>query len=228
MKTRFDLMIFDLDGTLADTFPDVSAGINHAVRKMGRPELTEEQMRSAIGPGGDEFIRAVLQESGDSDKKVFLEFFREYYDIHCLDSTLPFSGIRDVLSSLSSVCLTVATNKPRNHAKKILSGLNLDAYFKAVCTPDNGVKEKPDPEMLFSLLDTFGVEPHRVLLVGDTERDITAGRRAGVKVCGVKYGYGDSGMLQNLKPDYLIDSPAELLDIVLHSSNLGDKYNYEN
>jgi len=219
MKKRFDMMIFDLDGTLADTLPDVSSSINHAVRKMGRPELTEEQMRKAIGPGGDEFIRAVLPEYEEADKKTFLEYFRGYYDDHCLDSTLPFPGIPEILSNLSSVTLTVATNKPRAHAKKILSGLNLDAYFKALCTPENGVKEKPHPEMIFSLLETFGVDPHRTLLVGDTERDIVAGRSAGVEVCGVKYGYGGSEILQKLNPDFLIDSPAELLDIVLHSSN---------
>jgi len=219
MKPLYDMVVFDLDGTIADTFPDVSQSINHAVEKMGIEPLGNDALKKAIGPGGDEFIRAVLPEERLHEKHEFLSHFRAFYDQHCLDMTRPFPGIPGVLSSLSSCRLAVATNKPARHARMILEGLNLLGYFSALCTPDNGVSAKPDPEMIVAVMERFGTEPGRTLLVGDTERDIRAGREAGAAVCGVTYGYGKSQRLENLYPDFLIDSPVKLLDIVLHSSN---------
>lgn len=219
MKRRFDMIIFDLDGTLVDTFSDVSKGINHAVRKMGRAELDESAVKSAIGPGGDDFLRAVLPDGDKSDENIFLEYFRSYYDEHCLDSTRPFLGIPQIFDKFSGCTLTVATNKPIRHAGRILTGLDLMDFFSAVQTPDNGVKEKPHPEMVLSLVEKFNVKKERTLLVGDTVKDLEAGKNAGVKVCGARYGYGDIESISEFMPDFMIDSPSELVNVVLESSN---------
>lgn len=204
------MIIFDLDGTLADTLPDVAAAINAARKEMNRPPLSPDQIRKAIGPGKDDFLRAVFPDTERPDEGLFLNLFRSHYWDHCLDNTALFPGMDTVLESLDCP-LAVASNKPRRFIEKILEGLNIIGKFQTRLSADDVEEAKPHPEMILRILRIHGVNPERSLMVGDTDKDILAGQRAGTQVCAVRYGYGSLEMIRLLEPDYLIETPMDLL-----------------
>lgn len=214
MSSRFETIIFDLDGTLVDTVTDVTKGVNRALDKMGFAPISVEQVKKAIGPGREEFIKAIFPGEENPDVKKFLTIFREYYWDQCLERTVLFDGMEQVLSQLDDRTLAVASNKPKAFTEKILLGLGVRERFKAVVGPEDVTHAKPHPEMIIKTLDVVGGKPSRTLLVGDTDKDILAGRGAGVGVCGVRYGYGIVEDIEYLNPDFLIDVPLELLDIL--------------
>jgi len=213
MGNRFDTIIFDLDGTLADTAPDVLAGVNRALDKMGARPITLDQVKRAIGPGKEEFIRMVFPDTGKHDVKTFLTTFREIYWDHCLDQTKLFVGMDRVLEKLKDRTLGVASNKPRSFTEKILEGLGIRNLFDEVVGPEDVTHTKPHPEMIVRILERVGGKPSRTLFVGDTDKDMLAGRGAGVRVCGVRYGYGILEEIELQRPDFLVDLPLELLEI---------------
>jgi phosphoglycolate phosphatase len=206
--------VFDLDGTLVDTLPDVAFGVNKALEQMGHSPLSLEQVKKAVGPGKDEFIRAIFPGVQNPEGKMFLSLFREIYWEHCLDETRLFSGMGNVLIRLENRKLGVASNKPRTYTEKILEGLGIRSRFDDVLGPEDVVHAKPHPEMIIKLMERVDGIPSQTLLVGDTDMDILAGRGAGIGVCGVRYGYGRVADMERLYPDFFIDSPEELLSIL--------------
>jgi len=214
MNHRFETIIFDLDGTLADTAPDVMVAINHALNKMKARPVSLDQVKRAIGPGKEEFIQTVLPDARKSEKEKFLASFRAFYWDHCLSQTALYPQMEEVLNKLQGRALAVASNKPRFFTEKILKGLGVLDLFHGVVGPEDVTHAKPHPEMIVALLKRLEKKPSRTLLVGDTDKDMLAGRGAGVRLCAVRYGYGRSEDLIPQRPDFLIDYPGELLDII--------------
>jgi len=222
MSRAYDTIVFDLDGTLADTMPDVAYGVNQALGRMGFPPISFEQVKKAIGPGRDEFIKTIFPGEVNPDAKTFLSIFREIYWEHCLENTKLFEGMGGVLSDFRNLNLGVASNKPKIFTEKILDGLGIRPIFNEVMGPEDVTHAKPHPEMIIKIMERVEGEPSRTLFIGDTDKDILAGQKAGVGVCGVRYGYGAVEDIEQLKPDYLIRFPAELVEIV---RNDGHKLN---
>jgi len=209
----FKKIIFDLDGTLVNTYPDVSACINRALVKMGRRPLTEAEARLAIGPGKEAFLKAVLGDQAASEEQHFLKIFREFYHIHCLDTTTVFPGIEALLQKLQGVTLLVATNKPGPAARRILKGLNIIDYFERVIGPEDVVHAKPHPEMIEFAVQHSPTPKEATLFIGDTDLDIKAGNAAGVMTCAALYGYGNQAAVLNENPDYFVHSPLEINEL---------------
>jgi phosphoglycolate phosphatase len=214
MNCSFDTLIFDLDGTLIDSASDVHFSVNCALKEMGTSPIDYEEIKRAIGPGQDGFLKVVLPDGQKSDIHRFISIFRKYYWEHCLDQTVLFPGIQIVLSDLKDTQFAIASNKPKAFVERITVGLNILDRFSCVVGPEDVEHVKPDPEMIVKVLELCGCKSDRALLIGDTDRDIMAGKAAGVRVCGVKYGYGDIHEIGIQKPDFLIDRAEELLDIV--------------
>jgi phosphoglycolate phosphatase len=214
MNRSFDTLIFDLDGTLIDSAPDVHFSVNCALKEMGKPEIGYQDIKRAIGPGQDEFLSVVFPNGKKSDIYRFISIFRKYYWEHCLDQTVLFPGIQTLLSDLKDTQFAIASNKPKTFVEKIAAGLNILSDFRCVVGSEDVEHVKPDPEMIVKALELCKCEPNRALLIGDTDRDIMAGKAAGVRVCGVKYGYGEIRGIEMQKPNFLIDRAEELLDIV--------------
>ena len=214
MKNRFKTVIFDLDGTLVDTLTDVTRGVNHALVKMGFPYRSEEEVRKAIGPGKEEFIRNIFPYEDDPDMDTFLSLFRDFYWEHCLDETVFYPGMREVLTQIRELNLAVASNKPSRYTMKILKGLGVKEWFNVIFGPEDVLHAKPHPEMILKVLSTVGSSPVKTLMVGDTDKDMMAGRDAGVSLCGARYGYGLEEDIVKLNPDYLIEMPTDLLTIL--------------
>ena len=214
---EFNLLIFDLDGTLVDTAQDVHFCINETRAQMGLPPLSMEDARKSIGPGPDTFVDLVLPKEKKHLLDEFIKAFRSCYFDHLVDHSLPFDGVVDLLNELQNqgISLAVATNKPRRYTDKLLRDLDLLKYFSGIFTPDDVSSRKPDPEIILKVLEIMDAPAERTLLIGDTDNDILAGKGAGVRTCGVTYGYGPEDVLQALHPDFIIDHPEELLEIVL-------------
>ena len=212
-----DTVIFDLDGTLADTAVDVQNGVNHALDEMGYSPLPINQVMQAIGPGKEEFVKIIFPEEDNPDMKSFLEIFRQNYWDHCLDQTKLFPGIYEVIKEINGRKLAVASNKPKKYTEKILDGLGIKSFFNRVVGPEDVKRPKPYPDMILKVLELIGSSHQNTLFVGDTDKDMRAGKDAGVKLCGVRYGYGSSEDIVRLNPDYMIDCPEELLAILNHT-----------
>jgi phosphoglycolate phosphatase len=216
MGRDFHMVIFDLDGTLADTIADVAYGVNEALGRMDFPPIPLEQVKKAVGPGRDEFIRMIFPNVKNPDTKAFLSIFREIYWDHCLDQTSLFEGMDSVLARLRGRRLGVASNKPKAFSEKILKGLGVRGHFNEVMGPEDVVHAKPHPEMIIKLLERVNGKPAKTLLVGDTDKDMLAGRGAGVGICGVSYGYGRVEDIERQNPDFMIECPADLLEIIVN------------
>ena len=214
MSENYDTIVFDLDGTLADTIPDVAFCINHALNRMGFLPISLERVKQAIGPGRDEFIRAIFPNEGEPDSKTFLALFREIYWERCVEETRLFEGVKEVLEAFEDLRFGVASNKPKIFSERILQGLGIRDRFAEVIGPEDVIHAKPHPEMILKILDRMKGSPLKTLFIGDTDKDILAGQNAGVRVCGVRYGYGKVEDIEQLTPDFLIDRPMELIEII--------------
>jgi len=210
---RLDLIIFDLDGTLLDTAPDVLTCANRALEQLNLPLLDLRTIKKAIGPGTDNFIRFTL---GDQQHLVeeFYRLFRECYREKCVDETRPYPGIVELLNRLDRVKLAIATNKPLVYTEHILERLDLTRHFDLVAGPELVKNVKPHPEMIFYTLQKLNVKPQHTILVGDTDNDILSARAAGIVSCAVGWGYMPLSDLKKLQPQYVVESPEELLSLL--------------
>ena len=214
MKKRFSTLIFDLDGTLVNTLPDIHKSLNTALKRLGKAGKSLEVTKNAVGPGKEAFMQAILPESTDEEEIEFLKSFREIYWEHCLDKTHLFLGMEKVLDHFKDKILAIATNKPRVFVEKILKGTGIYDRFHLIVGPDDVSYSKPHPEMIFKVLAETGSKTPETVFIGDTLEDMRAGLGANVSFCRAQYGYGDHFHLESSKPDWTIKDPVELMQII--------------
>jgi phosphoglycolate phosphatase len=218
---RFTLACFDLDGTLVDSAADIRAALEHALAEVGPRDAAREEV--ALGSAGlglplEEFF-ALARPGGDGvECRRFIDAYRAHYHAHLLDHTRPFDGVVETLARLSSLRAAglrtaVATTKKTDTARRVVRGLGLDEYFDAVLGTD-GIPHKPAPDLLYLAARTVERRPDEGLMVGDTDRDLHAGRAAGMKTCAVGWGVLGHDGLRPHGPDYLISRFDELLAIL--------------
>ena len=206
------LFIFDLDGTLVDSFRDVSLSMNEALHKLGFDPLSQYQVRQLIGPDLEEAIVKTVNDDRFSFAQ-FIEYYVESYHQHMTRHTCLFEGVEDVLLALKKedkACV-VLTNKPEDQAAHILQTLRVDHFFSMIIGPDTFDRPKPDPFSLFRLCEKFQKRKDDCVMIGDTETDMKTARNAAITSVGVTYGYRTENELSLFNPDILIHSLEELL-----------------
>jgi len=213
---HFELVIFDLDGTLVDTAVDVHISLNLALEEMGLPHISMETAKLAIGPGPADFIKYVLGEANLSRKDEIRRLFRSIYRQRCTDHAQLFEGIGEVLETLqeANVKLAVATNKARASTDFILHALEIDSFFHRTITRNEVENPKPHPDMILKLCSDLEISPQKTMMVGDTDNDILAAQAAGVKSCVARWGYSHHMDQLIAMADYALSQPAELLECV--------------
>lgn len=215
LRKHFDGVVFDLDGTLIETAPDLAAALNHTLAWAGYPTLATDEVRPMIGDGAAAMLRRGLAVQGiDLDEaamRPLLDTYLAYYIDHLADSSLPFPGLIDQLDALKEAGfhLGVCTNKAMRFTEKLLAALDLVKYFDAVLGGDSLAVRKPQPEHLLATLRQMGCAPGRAVMLGDSNNDVQAARNAGVKVVLVSFGYTAIPVAE-LDRDALIDDFAEL------------------
>jgi len=209
------IIVFDLDGTLVDTAPDLIATLNLVLALEGIPAVPFETARAMIGFGVRPLIEQALREQGRylgeaGVDALFAEYIR-HYQAHIADQSRPYPGCEDMLEVLQAqgFTLAVCTNKYESLSVRLLDALGLTGYFAAICGQDTFPIKKPDPQMLVLTIDKAGGDISQAVMVGDSNTDVKTARAARVPIVGVDFGYTDIPM-RDLKPDRLISHFAQL------------------
>ena len=210
-------LVFDLDGTLVDTAPDLIAALNFVLEGEGLPPIPLHSARNMIGAGARKLIERGLEREGRAasvkDINRMTVDFVEYYAAHIADASRPFEGLEGALDELSShgFRFAVCSNKLEWLSKRLLDQLGLSERFAAICGGDTFGVSKPDPDILRQTVARAGGRLATTVMVGDAGTDIGVARRAGVPVIAVSFGYTDVPIVE-LKPDRLIHHLRELPD----------------
>lgn len=210
------LIIFDLDGTLIDSAEDLAISMNATREHFGMARLDPELIYSYVGHGAAMLVRRAL---GPQASEVLvaraLEFFLKFYRAHALEHTHLYPGVRELVSELFAARheLAVLTNKPVKISTDIVAALGLVKQFPRVYGGDSFTSKKPDPIGIKTLMSESAITADQTLMVGDSGVDVQTARNAGVKSCGVAWGF-QPGSFEVDAPDVLIQQPSELLDIV--------------
>lgn len=221
MKDRpYPFVIFDLDGTLVDSAPDLAAALGLALRDLGLPPHDVDAVRRMIGEGQRVLVERALRQAGaDPEQPGLLDQaivrFRAHYGAHLVERTRPYPGVEETLAALArrSLPLAVATNKPGAWARQIVAALGLMPHLRWVLGEDDVGRRKPDPLLLHTLCQQAGVPPAAALFVGDSAIDARTAEAAGMDMVLCTYGYGgDGGHGQGLPR---IDAFPQVLPLVL-------------
>lgn len=208
------ILIFDLDGTLVDSKKDLTASVNHIRQQFDLPLLTEDEIARFIGNGALMLIRRALgPKATEENVQTGLQMFLSYYRAHMLEHTRLYPGVRETLDRLSHCKLAVLTNKPVHFSCAMLDGLGIYRHFAAVYGGNSFDYKKPDPVGVFQILSDTNGHRERSWMIGDSAVDVLTGRNAGVKTCGVTYGYATE-TFKDVPPDYLIDNFSDLEALV--------------
>jgi phosphoglycolate phosphatase len=206
-------ILFDLDGTLVDSVPDLAAAANALLAELGRPLLSLAQVTGMVGDGAAKLVERALAASGagDTPLREALDRFLALYEADPTRLTRPYDGVPTVLDELAAAGwrLGVCTNKPERATRAVLAGLGLDRFFQVVLGGDSGPPRKPDLRPLRMALDRLGSAAGSAAMVGDHRNDVEAARAAGMPVVFARYGYG-TATLGGMTPDAFIDRFAEL------------------
>jgi len=213
--TSVRTVVFDLDGTLVDTAPDLIGALNFVLDREGLPPVPIESARDMIGAGARKLIERGLELDGRSaaheDITRLTGDFIDYYAAHIADASRPFEGLEDALDDLQTLGyrFAVCTNKLEWLSKLLLDQLGLSSRFAAICGADTFGVSKPDPAILRQTITRAGGQLSSAIMVGDAGPDIGVARRAGVPVIGVGFGY-TAVPITDLNPDRLISHMREL------------------
>jgi len=213
LEKDYNLYIFDLDGTLVDTRPDIARALQKALGDAGFPQPGIEDVTKAIGGGAR---KALLKLTGLKDDELdprLLDNFAAIYEQMCCENTRVYPDAEELLRRLKArgARLAVVTMKFRAPTHSILKCHNIFDLFDVVLSFDDVEKPKPDPESLFMLKRRFDVPSDRILMVGDSMTDLDYAKAAGVDACAVTHGYGNLEDMKAARPRYMIFGFAEML-----------------
>ncbi len=208
------LIVFDLDGTLIDSSKDLAISMNAMLEHFGRAPLDPALIYSYVGNGAAVLVRRVMG-SGASEQLLqeALEFFLKFYRAHSLEHTQLYPGVRTMIEDLAAGGnrLAVLTNKPVRISFDIIGALGLQKQFMRIYGGDSFPVKKPDPIGIVTLRGEANASTGQTLMVGDSGVDIQTARNAGVRSCGVAWGFQPEAF-DTHPPDLLIHEPRELLD----------------
>ena len=212
------LVMFDLDGTLVDSVPDLAAAVDEMLLSLGRPLAGREQVRNWVGNGARVLVRRALagdlqheQVAGADAEHALDLFLAAYANSHGLSAIYP--GVRETLKWLKQQGIEMAliTNKPERFVGPLLDDLRIGRYFRWIIGGDTLPQQKPDPTGLLHVLKMAGVSPGEALFVGDSRSDVLASKAAGVACIAMSYGYNHGRPIAEESPALVIDDLRELL-----------------
>ncbi|MDO9513740.1 MAG: HAD-IA family hydrolase [Elusimicrobiota bacterium] len=220
--SAINIIFFDLDGTLADSRQDITDAVNRTREALGiEGKKTLSEVHSYVGGGLEETIRRALDKNSTKTSrenenliKKALVLFRDFYRENPVTETKLYPLVEETLENLPGITKAVLTNKDRDIAISVLKGLGISGYFTDIIGGNDEKYRKPSPEGIKKIMNKYGFSADSALIVGDMDIDIITGRAAGIKTCGVTYGIGLKEDIIKAAPDYLIDSMAELKNII--------------
>lgn len=215
---RYSAVLFDLDGTLVDSVPDIAASINNMLTELGHTALSSQRISLFLGKGMEHLIRRVLREvnAGMEPSAAYFEqakalFAKHYFWQSAHSISTVFDGVKEGLEAFQAAgCkLAVVTNKPIAFVPLLLQQMGLKDYFELLVGGDTCAERKPHPIPFLYACEQLGVQPTDALVLGDSGNDSIAARKAGIDVLIVPYGYNEGQSVQTLDCDGIVSSIAE-------------------
>lgn len=217
------LIIFDLDGTLVDSVPDIASSVNYMLEQIGKQTVSIQTIRTWVGNGVNVLVQralsnnVIIDENLDQDYyEKALNIFLKYYEDNSCVKTIMFKGVKETLSILrqKGYILTIVTNKPYVYVPPILKILNIDDLFHMVLGADSLEKKKPDPLPLLHICEELNINLNDAVMVGDSKNDIVPAKQIGMDSIGVSYGYNYGEDISVYEPTVCIDDFSKILEIL--------------
>ncbi|MCD7806233.1 MAG: HAD family hydrolase [Lachnospiraceae bacterium] len=212
-------VIFDLDGTLADTLESIAYCGNYAMRACKLPEIAREKYRYFVGNGADTLIRRCLIYSGDEELKLYEKAYARYrivFQEHCMDQVTVYPGMMETLQTMKAngIRLAVLSNKPHEETQQVVYSLFGKDLFDTVLGNRPGIAKKPSTQGVQEILSGWDLEAEEVMYVGDTATDMMTGNTAGALTVGVLWGFRDREELEKYRAQEIVERPEELLGLI--------------
>lgn len=216
---KYKCCIFDLDGTLVNSIHALTYCTNLALERCGLGQVTEEQMMGIVGDGYRMQMRRSLLACGDTELSHYEEILPIYMEVfakHCLYRMHAYDGIPELLSFVreQGMGIAVVSNKPHAQAVDTVEHVFGKGFFDAIIGEREGIPKKPDPTGALTAARGLGAEPGECLYFGDTNTDMKTGKNAGMTTVGVLWGFRSRRELVEFSPDYLIERPEDMIDIL--------------
>ncbi|MGE4286091.1 MAG: HAD family hydrolase [Phycisphaerae bacterium] len=212
---KYKAVLFDLDGTLADSVGDLTTTMNQALSSFGKPAISRDYCRRLLGTGLRHFCEHSLPESDRHLTDELMSRFQVLYRKNCHNETVPFPGMAELVKELGArgVKIAVVTNKNEDISTEIVESLFGAGTFSVIRGAHNGIGCKPQPEPTLGVLEILGVTTEEALFVGDGEADVEVARNCGIKSVWVSWGLRSLEELGGLLPDIIVHSAEEILAI---------------
>ncbi|MGH1460617.1 MAG: phosphoglycolate phosphatase [Neptuniibacter sp.] len=213
------LVLFDLDGTLVDSVPDLAQAVDRMLDALGKAPVGADNVRNWVGNGASILVQRALSGQMNAEIVCPLEFeqayalFLQFYGEKTAEKSQLYSGVEECLQSFKrrKIKMGLVTNKPIKFTHSMLEGFNLSDFFEVILGGDSLPQKKPSPEPLIEAMRYCSTEPSETLMVGDSKSDIGAARAAGCPVVCVPYGYNHGEDIANYAPDLIVESLSELV-----------------
>ena len=212
----YDTLIFDLDGTLLYTLEDLHDAANHVLGKNGYTLNTLDDTRHFVGNGLKMLMKRSLRRDTEPEvlERLFQEL-RDYYTKHCQMKTRPYDGIMEALEYFQKLGYKMAIVSNKNDAAvKELNAYYFEKYISVAIGEREGIQRKPAPDTVFAALKQLGSSKDNALYIGDSEVDYETARNAGMDCMLVSWGFRDRSILEQLKPEFLMDKPEEMTGVL--------------
>lgn len=219
LQMPLKVIIFDLDGTLIDSAPDLRTACNKLLATYQRRPITMEETKKFVGNGAVKLVERAFAATGtpvqEQEIAELTDGFLAFYAGHEADETQPYPGVMALLDQLvgQGYRLALCTNKPKAPTENLLRDLGMSGFFELVLGGDELARKKPDPQMIHYVLEEMRVSAEEAIMVGDSSNDIDAARNAGVPSIAVSYGYRKVPV-NELEADYIVDHFADLTGIL--------------
>lgn len=214
---KYELAVFDMDGTILNTLEDLADSLNYALEAHGYPQRTLEEVRSFVGNGIRKLVERGAGEnvcSKEIDK--LCETHKEYYRAHCADKTRPYDGIPELLQELRQAgCKTAVVSNKADYAVQALSRQYFKGLFDVAAGEKPSVQKKPAPDSVFEILKLLEVEKEKAVYIGDSDVDIQTARNAGMDSILVDWGFRDREFLKEQGAETIVSAPEEIAGLIL-------------
>ncbi len=215
-----DLLLFDLDGTLINSAPDLALAVNHMLKKLDKETFSEGEIDLWVGNGALTLVKRALSGSRTIEEtleeeviKKALKIFLDFYAVNLCVSTVPYANVLTTLNTLKSegYRMAIVTNKPFNFVAPILRDLDMEGIFEFILGGDSLEKKKPDPLPLLHVCEQLNIPVENSVMIGDSQNDILAAKAAHMQSVAVTYGYNYGEDIGINNPTFIIDDFEELL-----------------
>ena len=216
-----EMVLIDVDGTLVDSVPDLAYCVDEMMKQLGMPVHGEAKVREWVGNGVERLVRRALigKLEGEPDEGLYQKAYPIFLDLYTENTSKRsclYPGVKQGLEYLKSEGYKIGcvTNKAAQFTEPLLDDLGVSDYFSIVISGDTLEKKKPDPMPLLHAAKHFNVAPEQALMIGDSISDVKAARAAGFRIVCMTYGYNHGVDIREAKPDAVMDSMAELPDLL--------------